>query len=64
VEIVKWVSESMRPFSVVEDNGFKMLMKSGWPEYYLPSRHTVAQDVKVVFNKTHERVAAMLQVSF
>jgi hypothetical protein len=40
------------------------LMKSGRPEYYLPSRHTVARDVKVVFNKTRERVAAMLQVSF
>jgi len=30
-EIVKWVTQSMRPFSIVEDDGFKMLMKTGRP---------------------------------
>jgi hypothetical protein len=52
-EIVKWVAESMRPFSVVEDDGFKMLMKTGRPEYYIPLRRTVARDVKHV--KRHVR---------
>ena len=61
-EIVKWVSESMRPFSIVEDDGFKSLMKTGRPDYYLPSRHTVARDVKQVFKKTRMRIAKMLQV--
>ena len=61
-EIVKWVAESMRPFSVVEDDGFKMLMKTGRPEYYIPSRRTVARDVKHVFSKTREVIARMLQV--
>jgi hypothetical protein len=52
----------MRPFSVIEDNGFKTLMKTGRPEYYLPSRHTVARDVEKVFEKTHKKIAKMLQV--
>lgn len=61
-EIVKWVSESMRPFNVVEDDGFKTLMKTGRPEYYLPSRRTVARDVRQVFKRTRKRIAKMLQV--
>ena len=52
----------MRPFSVVEDRGFRSLMKTGRPEYYLPSRSTVARDVKEVFEKVRERIAKMLQV--
>ena len=36
-EIVKWVLESMRPLSIVEDNRFRMLMKTGQPEHYIPS---------------------------
>lgn len=52
----------MRPFSVVEDRGFRALMKTGRPEYYLPSRSTVSRDVKEVFEKVRERIAKMLQV--
>jgi hypothetical protein len=59
---VKWVSESMRPFSIVEDNGFKMVMKTGRPDHYLPSQATVARDVREVFKKTCKRIAEMLQV--
>ena len=60
--MVRWVAESMRPFSVVEDRGFRSLMKTGRPEYYLPSRSTVSRDVKEVFKKVRERIAKMLQV--
>jgi len=49
----------MRPFSIVEDDGFKMLMKTGRPEYYIPSRRTVARDVKHVFQKTRVTIANM-----
>lgn len=44
----------MRPFSIVEDDGFKSLMKTGRPETYLPSRRMVARDVEEVFKKTRE----------
>jgi hypothetical protein len=62
-EIVRWVSESMRPFSIVKDRGFQSLMKTGRPEYYIPSPETVSRDVKKVFVCCRERIAKMLQVS-
>ncbi|PPQ84663.1 hypothetical protein CVT26_004180 [Gymnopilus dilepis] len=60
-EIVRWLSESVRPFKTVEDRGFKCLMKTGRPELYLPSASTVSRDVKLVFARTRERIAKMLQ---
>jgi len=62
-EIMHWVSESMRPFSIIEDRGFPSLMKTGRLEYYLPSALTVSCDVKEVFMKVRTRIANMLQVS-
>jgi len=52
----------MRPFSIVEDEGFKTLMKTSCPNHYLPKCRTVARDVKQVFNKTQKRVKKMLKV--
>lgn len=63
IEIVKWVAKSMHPFSMVEDPGFKTLMKTRRPKHYLPSRFTIARDVKHVFKKTRKSIAMMLQVS-
>ncbi len=48
---------------VVEDNGFKSLMKTGRPGYWIPSRSTVSRDIKSVFKNVRERAAKMLQVS-
>jgi hypothetical protein len=59
---VRWVSESMRPFSIVNDGGFQSLMKTGRPMYYIPSASTVSRDVKKVFIKVRAKVANMLQV--
>lgn len=39
-------------------------MKTGRPEYHIPSPTTVAHDVKLVFARTRQRIARMLQVSF
>lgn len=52
----------MRPFSIVSDRGFQSLMKTGRPEYYIPSESTVSRDVKQVFTKVRARIARMLQV--
>ena len=60
-EIVRWVAESKRPFSIVSDRGFQSLMKTGRPEYYIPSPVTVSRDVKMVFANTRKRIAKMLQ---
>ena len=58
-----WVAESVQPFSIVEDRGFKLLMKTGHPEYYLPSHSTVLRDVRLVFARTCNHIAKMLKVS-
>ena len=57
------MAQSFRPFALVEDEGFKSLMKTGRPEYYIPSRTTVSRDVKRVFARTRGRIARLLQVS-
>jgi hypothetical protein len=53
----------MRPLSIVEDEGFKTLMKTGRPNYKLPKRVTVTRDMNQVFKKTKKRMAKLLQVS-
>ncbi|KAG2751361.1 hypothetical protein P692DRAFT_20727481, partial [Suillus brevipes Sb2] len=53
-EIVRWVAESLRPFTIVKDRGFQSLMKTGRPEYYIPSPLTVLCDVKLVFARTRQ----------
>jgi hypothetical protein len=63
-ELVRWVSESLRPFKIVKDHGFQCLMKTGRPQYYLPSLMTVSRDVKTVFAHSRERVAKLLQVCY
>jgi len=62
-KIVHWVSESLHSFKTVENQGFQSLMKTGRLEYYIPSPSTVSCDVWLVFARTHQRVAKMLQVS-
>jgi hypothetical protein len=57
---VQWVAESKRPFKIVEDRGFQKLMKTGRPEYYIPSATTVSRDVKKVFVNVCKRMANML----
>ena len=53
----------MRPLSIVEDEGFKTLMKTGRSNYKLPKWVTVARDVKQVFKKTKKCITKLLQVS-
>lgn len=61
---MRWVSENKRPFAIVKDRGFQNLMRTGRPEYHLPSPETVSRDVKVVFLRVRKRIADMLQVSY
>jgi hypothetical protein len=58
---VRWVAESKRPYKIVSDRGFQSLMKTGRPDYHIPSEHTVSRDVKQVFVHARKRVANMLQ---
>jgi hypothetical protein len=38
-------------------------MKTGRPEYYIPSPSTVSRDVRLVFANVRKRMAKMMQVS-
>jgi hypothetical protein len=62
IEIVRWIAESKCPFAIVKDHGFKELMKTGCPEYRLPSPATVARDVKQVIVSMRSLVATKLKV--
>ena len=61
--MVHWVAESLRLFEIVADRGFLCLMKTRWPEYYLPHPSTISCDVRLVFARTQKQLAKMLQVS-
>ncbi len=63
VAFVKWMCESLRPFSLAADRGFLELMKTGRPAYYIPSPSTVSRDVKIVFANTRSRLGKILRVS-
>ncbi|KAF8345712.1 hypothetical protein F5887DRAFT_828260, partial [Amanita rubescens] len=52
---------SNRPFRIVADRGFLALMKTGRPHIYVPRPTTVASDVRMVFARTRQRIAVMLQ---
>ncbi|KAG6913256.1 hypothetical protein DXG01_008365 [Tephrocybe rancida] len=62
-EIVRWIAECVRPFKIVEDRGFRCLMKTGRPEYWIPSAATVSRDVRLVFARARERIGKILQTS-
>jgi len=53
----------MRSMKIVDDPGFHRLMKTGRPQYKIPSARTVARDVHVVFRRVKERITKMLRVS-
>lgn len=61
-EHVRWVSESLRPFSIVEDRGYQNMMKTGRPHHYVPTRAVLSRDVHMVFANVRKRVKGMLQV--
>ncbi|EIW54545.1 uncharacterized protein TRAVEDRAFT_76646, partial [Trametes versicolor FP-101664 SS1] len=61
IEIVRWVTESMRPFLIVKDRGFLSLMKTGRPGYWVPSPTTVARNIKQVYTRTRARIRHLLR---
>jgi hypothetical protein len=60
-EIVWWVAESKSPFGIVSNHRFQSLMKTGRPEYCIPSPATVSCDIKMVFANAQKQIAKMLQ---
>ena len=59
-----WVAENNCPFAIVSDRGFRFLMKTGQPHYYIPFPWTVLYNVRLIFAWTWQHIAAMLMVSY
>ncbi|KZV89380.1 hypothetical protein EXIGLDRAFT_618283, partial [Exidia glandulosa HHB12029] len=59
--IVRWCAKHGRPFKIVKDEEFLILMKTGRPTHYVPSPATVSRDVRQAFVNCRRRVAALLQ---
>jgi hypothetical protein len=57
------VTESKRLFESVNDHRFWSLMKTGRPEYYIPSVVTLSHNVQNVLVHVCKQVVHMLQVS-
>jgi hypothetical protein len=62
-KFVHWVAESKWPFQIINDCGFCSLMKTGRPEYHIPSVQTLSHNVHNVFVQVRKQIAHMLQVS-
>lgn len=63
METVRWITESMRPFSIVEDAGLRRLLKTGRPDFTVTSAKTLQRDVLVTYDRGRERILKLLQVS-
>ena len=60
---VLWMAEKQRPFELLNDKGYRRIMKEGRPEHYVPSLSTVSQDVKNTFKGAREQISKLLRVS-
>ncbi|PPQ95074.1 hypothetical protein CVT25_002461 [Psilocybe cyanescens] len=63
VEFVCWVAKNTRPFNIVSNHRFKILMKTGNTEYYLPLLTTVSCDVHLVFACLCQHITILLCVT-
>ena len=52
----------MWPFTIVKDRRFQSLMKTGRPDYHIPSPKTVSCNIKKVFVHCCQRISKILQV--
>lgn len=60
--LVRWVTESNRSLSIIEDRKFRELMLAGRPQAEIPTRRTIARDIQASFNRCEERINRLLQV--
>lgn len=58
---MRWVVESNRPFRIVDDRELKTLVLSGRTHLQLPSRWTVAEDIRHCFGSMRNRIRDILR---
>ncbi|KAH7090084.1 hypothetical protein BKA62DRAFT_626685, partial [Auriculariales sp. MPI-PUGE-AT-0066] len=59
---VKWVTEKLRPFAIVDDEAFRVINKLGRPSFELPTSRQVSLDVRTVFEGCRELIREQLMV--
>jgi hypothetical protein len=59
---VLWMAEANRPFTMVTDRHLQCLLKTGRPNYYIPSRVTVSRDLRFASAHVRKQLALSLQV--
>ncbi|KAL6308226.1 hypothetical protein BKA93DRAFT_747193 [Sparassis latifolia] len=59
--LVKWLTESNRPSTIVEDREFVELMMAGRPNLDIPSCRTVSRDIHASFDRCQERIKKLLK---
>ncbi|CAH1170700.1 unnamed protein product [Phaedon cochleariae] len=67
--VVYFIATSMQPYNIVEQHGFKHLMKTAVPSYKLPSRKTLSEcKIPKLYNETvqkiKDRLAEINEMSF
>ena len=58
--VADWVSENMRPLSIICDSGFRRLMDFVEPEYTVPSRTHLTSTLKTRFKACRKELAELL----
>ncbi|KAJ7307068.1 hypothetical protein DFH08DRAFT_720301, partial [Mycena albidolilacea] len=58
--IVRWIAEANRPLKIVGDRQLQDLLTASRPELTVPSRSTVARDLKAVYERSTDRIKKLL----
>jgi hypothetical protein len=61
-EMALWCAESARPFQIAADQRLHNLLKTGRPEYPIPSPTTVSRAVRKIYKHVKTQLAELLQV--
>ena len=60
--ISHWLTMREHPFTMVEDEGFNLMMKQGIPQWTSVSRHTIRADSFKVYNFEKKKLKALLKM--
>ena len=60
--LAMWIARRHRPFTIVEDPEFRELLRMLYVRVEIPSRVTVARDLRDIFDDSRARVKAKLRV--
>ena len=60
--IAHWLTMHKHPFTIVEEEGFNLMMKRGIPQWTSVSRHTIRTDSFKVYNFEKKKLKALLKM--